>query len=269
MLYLRYTIKQGDENVAKVITFGNQKGGVGKTTTAGMSAWILSQKYKVLAVDFDSQGNLTQLLTQQNIYDFTGQTVLQAVKERNARKFIHVITENLHILPAEDELVTLSRWLYEARGGANPGHVLDEALATVRDVYDYILIDQPPNLGDHTVNALGASDYVVVVMQAEQFCLNALERYFSVIKSVQLKINPIIRVAGVLPAISDARALSDQMIVERARKDYGNVVFRTEVRRRSRVKEYPIIGIQSGTKADREAHKTYAAFIEELIERVK
>lgn len=90
------------------ISFGIQKGGVGKTTTTGIASWLMSKKAKVLAVDFDSQGNLTQLLTQKNVYDFTGRTILEACKKKDPRSYITPISDSLHLLPAEDLLATFS-----------------------------------------------------------------------------------------------------------------------------------------------------------------
>lgn len=254
--------------MAKVISFGQQKGGVGKTTTCAMTAYLLSQTHKVLVIDFDSQGSITTLLTQRNIYDFAGRTILQAVIEQNIKKYIVQLTENLSIVPAEDELVTMARHIYDERGGANAGMLLDQTLAPIKGSYDYILIDQPPALDELTINALAASDYAVVILLSEQLCLTALERYFSALKGVQNKYNPLLRVAGILVAISDSRTLSDQIVVQKVRRDFGHTVFKSEIRRKSRIKEYPIIGIQSSTKADREAQAPYVAFVKELIERV-
>ena len=115
-----------------IISFGIQKGGVGKSTTTGISSYLLSKEYKVLAVDFDSQGNLTQFLTQKNIYDFTHKTVLEALKEKNPTPYIYKITDSLHILPAEDLLVTFSRYLYREYKG-NVSTLLSETLAIVKN----------------------------------------------------------------------------------------------------------------------------------------
>lgn len=98
--------------MGKTISFGIQKGGVGKTTTAGITAHLLSRDFKVLAVDFDSQGNLTQFLTQQDIYDFTHQTALDACKAKDPHPYIVTITKNLHLLPSEDFLAGFDQWLF-------------------------------------------------------------------------------------------------------------------------------------------------------------
>jgi chromosome partitioning protein len=254
--------------VGITISFGIQKGGVGKTTTAAITAYLLSKEAKVLAVDFDSQGNLTQFLTQQNVYDFTGNTVLEAVKAKDPKPYIHHITENLHILPSEDLLATFSRYIYQSYKG-DPAQLLSETLDVVKDQYDYILIDLPPNLGDQTINGLTASDYAVVMLQSEPFCYDALDRYLETLTLIQQKTNPGITLAGILTSLMDSRTTIDSAILEKARNDYEDVVFNTVIRRRSRIKEFTIAGIQDQTKADREALETYVEFVKELKQRVQ
>lgn len=252
--------------MATIITFGIQKGGVGKTTTTGIAAYLLSKEHRVLAVDFDSQGNLTQFLTQRNIYDFTKRTVLEACKEQNAKPYIVELSDNLHVLTAEDFLAGFSQWLYREYRG-DPIMVLKKTLQTVETDYDYILIDLPPNLGDHTINGLAASDYAVVMLQSEPFCYDALDRYLELLGHVQER-NPALRLAGILPTMLDSRASLDNAILERARDEYEDIVFKTTIRRRSRIKEFTVMGIQDHLKADRDALENYTEFVKELIERV-
>lgn len=253
--------------MSKTISFGIQKGGVGKSTTTGISAWLLSKEAKVLAVDFDSQGNLTQLLTQQNVYDFSGKTALEAVKAQDARPYIHRVNENLHILPAEDLLATFPRWLYREYKG-EPASVLESTLASVKQDYDYILIDCPPNLGDQTVNALIASDYTVPMLQSEPFCLDALYRFLELVEHVK-KLRPQMAVAGILTTMMDSRANTDAFIIEKARQDYEQHVFPTIIRRRSRIKDFSLYGITDQSKADRDALMLYEDFVKELKNRVQ
>lgn len=249
------------------ISFGIQKGGVGKTTSCAITAHLLSKEAKVLAVDFDSQGNLTEFLTRRDIYDFTGKTILEAIKEKDPRPYIVNVKDNLDLLPAEDILATFSRWLYrEQRGDVNV--TLRKTLAAVKDEYDYILIDLPPNLGDQTINGLTASDYAVVILQSEPFCYSALERYLELLQVVKGRTNENIALAGILVAMSDRRASIDNSIVEKARDEYGDFVFESIIKRRSRLKEFVLEGIKDDTKADREVLEPYSLFIEELKKRV-
>jgi chromosome partitioning protein len=250
------------------ISFGIQKGGVGKTTTTAITSYLLSEMgYKTLAVDFDSQGNLTGMLTQRNIYDFTDHTVLQAVKEKDAAKYIHKVSENLDILPAEDFLALLPQFLHREYKG-KPATVLRETLEPVKDNYDFILIDLPPNLGDHTINGLTASDYAVVMLQSEPFCYDALERYLEFLQGVKSNANDELMLGGILTAMLDSRATLDNSIIEQAKEDYGDLLFTSVIKRRSRIKEYSIEGIQSRLKNDQVALEPYKKFIEELIQRV-
>lgn len=252
--------------MAITISFGIQKGGVGKTTTTGLTAYLLSRDYRVLAVDFDSQGNLTQFLTQRNIYDFTKRTVLEACKEQNAKPYIVPVTDTLHMLTAEDFLAGFSQWLYRDYKG-EPTSVLRDTLATVQSDYDFIFLDLPPNLGDHTINGLSASDYAVVMLQSEPFCYDALDRYLELLGHVQTR-NQDLRLAGILTTMLDGRASLDNAILERARDEYKDVVFDTIIRRRSRIKEFTVTGIQDHLKADRDALENYTEFTKELVTRV-
>ncbi|ACB86483.1 ParA family protein [Natranaerobius thermophilus] len=250
------------------ISFGIQKGGVGKTTTTAITSYILSKEHKTLAVDFDSQGNLTRFLTQQNIYNFTEKTVLEAVKAKDPRPYIYKISDNLHILPAEDFLATFSRFLYQEYQG-NKALLLKETLDVVREQYNYITIDLPPHLGDQTINGLSASDYAVVLLQSEPFALDALDRYLEVLMGVQKKANSNMKLIGILSTMLDSRAAIDSEIINKARKDYEDVVFETIIRRRNRIKEFSLFGIEERTKVDREALKYYKNFTKELISRVQ
>ena len=102
---------------ATIISFGIQKGGSSKTTTSGVTAYLLSQSKKVLAIDMDSQGNLTEFLGRRDVESFSGQTVLEAMQENDVTNYIFEITDNLHLVPADDLLATFSRWLYNESCG--------------------------------------------------------------------------------------------------------------------------------------------------------
>lgn len=250
------------------ISFGLQKGGVGKSTTTSIAAYLLAKEYKVLAVDFDSQGNLTQMLTQKNIYDFDQKTIFEAVLERDPTPYIYPISDSLHILPAEDRLATISRYLH-GRKEINPFSALKETLAKVKNGYDFLLIDLPPNLGDQTLNGLVASDYAVIVLQSEPFALDALDRYIETLRITQETQNPDLQLAGILTSMMDVRASVDAAILGQARTDYEDIVFDVVIRRRSRMKEFALTGIQDTSKADKRVLEQYRLFTKELLERVQ
>ncbi|RKD26483.1 cobyrinic acid ac-diamide synthase [Ammoniphilus oxalaticus] len=252
--------------MAVVITCGIQKGGSAKTTTAGTLSYLLSREHRVLAVDLDSQGNLTELLTQQDIYDFHGQTILEAMKEQDARGYIHRIDDTLHILTAEDLLATFPRWLYSEYGD-NRSLVLDKTLEKVKDDYDYILIDTPPALGDQTINALCASDAVVVLFEASRFCYSALERFLETVGHAQRKVNPKLKVAGILRSMIDSRRTDSKAFIELVEEDYPELVFETIISRKAATGRLPINGFFNNSEL-RQAVEPFHDVVKELINRV-
>lgn len=258
--------------MAKVITFGVQKGGSGKTTSAGVSAWLLSQDKKVLAVDLDSQGNLTELLTQQDIYDFTGRTILEAMKEQNAEPYIHRITDNLHIITAEDLLATLPRWVYREyerqNPAGNPSLILKETLASVRDDYDYIIIDTPPALGDQTINALAASDAVVALFESSKFCYSALERFIETIVHIQSQLNPDLQIAGILRVMIDSRRIDNKALIDLVEQEYEGLTFETVIQRKAATGRLSINGFFENAEL-KQAVEPYQGFLKELLDRVR
>lgn len=252
--------------MAKVISFGIQKGGAAKTTSSGITAYLLSQNYKVLAVDLDSQGNLTELLTQRDIYDFHGQTVLEALKERNAKNYIHPLSDNLHVMTAEDLLATFPRYLYtEYRG--NKSLVLRETLESVKGDYDYIIIDTPPALGDQTINALSASDAVVIMFETSKFCYSALGRFIETVGHVQDMVNPDLKIAGILRTIVDARRSDSKAFVELIDEEYPSMAFNTIIARKAATGRLTISGFTDNPELS-QAIEQYRKFVKELISRV-
>lgn len=256
--------------MATIFAFGIQKGGVGKTTTTGITSWLLSQKYRVLAVDFDSQGNLTQLLTgHDDLSVFRNKTVLEACQNRNPHPYIVRITDTLHILPADDFLSQFARWLYtDYRVRGRQSLVLRDTLDLVSNDYDYILIDLPPNLGEQTINGIAAADHNIIVLQAEPFCYNALENYLEILIATQEKVNPKMNILGILISVIDPRTGLGQGILAKTREDYKDLVFNTVIHRRARISEFSITGIEQRTKTDREALAMYENFIQEMMMRV-
>jgi chromosome partitioning protein len=185
---INVNIDGGGIIMAKIITFGIQKGGAAKTTTTGITAYLLNREgYRVLCVDLDSQGNLTELMTLTDVQEFRGQTVLEALQELDPKPYIIALNDKLHLLPAEDLMATFSRWLYtEYRGSTPPAYILKQTLTHVEDNYDFILIDTPPALGDITMNALVASDFVVPLFESSKFCYSAIRRFLDTVGEVQV-----------------------------------------------------------------------------------
>jgi len=250
------------------VSIGVQKGGVGKSSTTCITSYLLAERgYKVLTVDFDSQGNATQILTGKDIYSFEDRTVLNAILDFDPKEYIINVKENLDLLPADDILSTIGHAMSSAKRDITTS--LKDTLQVIKDDYDFIIIDTPPNLGDLNVSALVASDYVVVMLQTEPLCFKAVSRYLKLIELIKTRITPSLNLAGILTSMSDTRTRIDRDVIEQAREDYEDWVFNTVIKRRNRVKEFSIIGIQNTTKEDKEALEQYEQFVEELLARVQ
>ena len=251
---------------ATVISFGIQKGGSSKTTTSGVTAYLLSQDYKVLVVDMDSQGNLTEFLGRKDVAHFSGQTILEAMKEGDVTNYIYEISESLHLVPADDLLATFSRWLYNDHRG-NKTNVLRETLKSVVDQYDYIIIDTPPALGDLTINALSASDKVVAMFEASIFCYGALGRFLETCWHVREKVNPNLTVAGILRGLIDARRTDNKALISQVEETYGEMCFETVLTRNAAAGRLPLVGFENNHELER-AVGQYKIFVGELKRRV-
>lgn len=255
---------------AKIISFGIQKGGSSKTTTSGVIAHLLSRDHKVLAVDMDSQGNLTEFLARRDVVDFSGRTILEAMQERDATNYIYKVTDSLHLIAADDLLATFSRWLYSdfhAKEINDRAMILAETIWTVSDNYDYVIIDTPPALGDLTINSLAASDYVVAMFEASIFCYSALGRFLETCWHVRERVNPDMAVAGILRGLIDARRTDNKALISQVEEVYGEMCFNTVLRRNAAAGRLPITGFENNNELE-QATAQYEIFLEELMDRV-
>lgn len=253
--------------MAKVITFGIQKGGSAKTTSCGITAYLLSKRYKVLAIDLDSQGNLTEFLTQRDIYDFHGNTIFEAMKAQSPLNKIHKINDRLHIIPADDHLAIFSRWLYSDYKKGNPSLVLAKTLEPIKRNYDFVLIDTPPALGDQTINALSASDAIVTMFETSKFCYSALSRFFETVEHVKAKVNPTLTVAGILCTMIDNRRVDTKALLELVNEEYKDLCFSTVIQRKAATGRIAIAGLFDNPEAP-QAVEQYEVFVKELLDRV-
>lgn len=255
--------------MGKIISIGMGKGGVGKTTTCCTIADILAEAgYKVLGIDFDPQGNFTQMSTRQSLFDFEDKTIFEALKIKDPTPYIHRISDNFHIIPADDYLAYLSKYLHKEYDG-HPYTLLAETIAPLKPEYDYIVIDLPPNLGDNTLNGLAASDFAVAIFSPEPFCFDGLIRYEETIELVQEEISPNMKFLGIITSMMDSVAALDEAIYQKAKKHYGDLLFETVIKRRARIKEYSLIGLRKETAKDRATLQPYVSLVKELIERVE
>jgi chromosome partitioning protein len=227
--------------LSKVIAIANQKGGVGKTTTAvNLSSCLAYKGKKVLIIDIDPQGNTTSGLgvdkksIGRSIYDvMINDDTIEDTLVDTAIESLKLCPSNIQLAGAEVELVSvISR---ETR--------LKVALQEVRKQFDFILIDCPPSLGLLTLNSLTAADTILVPIQCEYYALEGLSQLMSTVKLVQKHLNPALDVEGVVLTMFDARTNLSIQVVDEVKKHFRNKVYRTVIPRNVRLSEAPSFGL--------------------------
>ena len=249
--------------MGKVISIANQKGGVGKTTTAvNLSACLAQKNKKVLLVDIDPQGNATSGLGVEghegkSVYDvIINEVEMKETLRETMLKKLYVCPANIDLAGAEVELVSMvSR---ETR--------LKDAIDSVRDDFDYIIIDCPPSLGLITLNAFTASDSVLVPIQCEYYALEGLGQLINTIKLVQKHLNKTLEIEGVVLTMYDSRTNLSTQVAHEVEKYFGNKVFQTIIPRNIRLSEAPSHGLPiSLYDKDSKGAETYKKLAKELI----
>ena len=227
--------------VGTVIAFANQKGGVGKTTTSvNLGACLAEAGKKVLLIDTDAQGNATSGLgvrkadIDQDIYDvLVNEVPIADVIKHTQRENYDVVPATIQLSGAEIELT--SQMAREKR--------LADAVATIKDQYDYILIDCPPSLGLLTINAFTTSDSILIPVQAEYYALDGLSPLMNTIHLVQKHFNPELKIEGVLMTMLDARTNLGNEVVAEVRNYFKDKVYQTVISRNVRLSEAPSHGM--------------------------
>lgn len=243
--------------------FALQKGGVGKSTSTVAAAEILAAAgNRVLVVDFDSQGNATKMLTQDSIYRYTGNTVMEAILHNDARPYIVHVKDGLDLIPAEDRLAAFSRFIYTSRID-NPYAVLKRLLEPVEAEYDYVFVDIGPSLGDTSINAIVYADAIIIPVDLGDLALDAMVRFIEFVDATREEGHTKAEVMGVLLTMRDKRARYEREISEGIREVYGSLVFETEIRRRVKIKEISATGVN----LEDPALEDYISLVEEIISR--
>ena len=226
--------------MGRIISIASQKGGVGKTTTAiNLGACLAQESRRVLLVDIDPQGNASSGLGV-NGNDARLSTYEVLIGDAEIPEAVaSTALANLDLLPAGQRL---SGAEVELVGMMARETRLKNALAGIRDAYDYVLVDSPPSLGLLTINSLTASDSVLIPLQCEYLALEGLTQLISAIRLVQDHLNPSLRIEGVLLTMFDARLNLSQQVADEARKFFSDRVYRTVIPRNVKLSEAPSFG---------------------------
>lgn len=225
----------------KIFAFCNQKGGVGKTTSVvNISAALAAKGYKVLVIDLDSQANATSGLGEEKPVNHESTAYQLIVENSEAGELVKpTVLENLFIIPANTDL---SGAELELISHDRREYALKSRLEALRDQFDFILMDCPPSLGLLTINALTASDALIIPLQCEYYALEGLSQLLSTYQLVKEKLNPDLEIGGVILTMADFRTNLTQQVIEEVKKYFKEKVFEAVIPRTVKLSEAPSFG---------------------------
>ena len=227
--------------MGKIISFSNQKGGVGKTTSAvNVAASLGILGHKVLIIDLDPQGNATSGvgIAKKNLKKTINDVLIGEATAEEA--ILPTEYDNLSILPAN---ISLAGAEYNLYSGGGTESIMKNALAPIKDKFDYIIIDCPPSLSMLTVNAMVASDGVIIPMQCEFYALEGLSQLTVTINRIKANFNSNLNITGILITMYNSRLLLSLQVINELKKHYSDKLFSTQISRGVKVSEAPGFGM--------------------------
>lgn len=252
--------------MGKIIAIANQKGGVGKTTTAiNLGASLAALEYKTLVIDADPQANSTSGLgmnpkeVRKSIYDcMISEIAVKEVITPSSFDYLDIIPSHIDLVGAEIEMINIK----------NREERMKEALAPIKKDYDFILIDCSPSLGLVTVNALTASDSVIIPVQCEYFALEGLGKLLNTVKIIQTRLNTDLEIEGILLTMYDARLRLANQVVEEVSLHFKELVFKTIIPRNIRLSESPSFGLPAiAHDAESKGTQSYLNLAQEVLDK--
>ncbi|MDG1291360.1 MAG: ParA family protein [Flavobacteriaceae bacterium] len=254
--------------MSKIIAIANQKGGVGKTTTAvNLAAAMAVLEKKILLIDADPQANATSGVGIDVKSQKAGTYQLLEHTASAEEAILSTNTPNLDLIPSHIDLVATEIELVDKK---DREYMLKKALKTVDEKYDYIIIDCAPSLGLITLNALAAANSLIIPIQCEYFALEGLGKLLNTIKSVQKIHNKTLDIEGLLLTMFDSRLRLSNQVVEEVQKHFGKMVFKTVIQRNIRLSEAPSFGESIiDYDATSKGAKNYLSLAHEIIQKKK